>query len=326
MNKVKLSPKPILVRNLLLIEGITRSGKFLVGNILDGLERVEHYQYAAILEHLPYMLKMRIISEEVAVSFLQNTVDEYSCHQLIGRNMNFRVSDLSSLARSPRLAEYRKRMTATIDALQIIKNFTEGNFYNPFIVHEGMPNINLFFKAYPQIQIISIQRHPVDLIHSWYSRGLGEKEVSDPLSFQPCLEVSRVSVPWYLTPVARNYYKMPRIDRVIFAIKNLYDLSCKMYGELSPKHKKQILFITFENLTQNSLTVVKQMAHFLQTEPVSAMSKILARERCPRLTNVEERGKRIEAIRKKSSEKLFKDMMHLATIYEQKGGELWLTR
>ena len=40
MNKIKVGQKAPLVENLLIIEGISRSGKFLLANILNGLEDI----------------------------------------------------------------------------------------------------------------------------------------------------------------------------------------------------------------------------------------------------------------------------------------------
>ena len=52
-NKIKLGRKEPLVKNLLLIEGISRAGKFLLANLLHGFRGIEPVQYYGLFRAYP---------------------------------------------------------------------------------------------------------------------------------------------------------------------------------------------------------------------------------------------------------------------------------
>lgn len=323
--KIGISQRRALVRSPLLIEGSSRSGKFLLGNILDGFQRVDHYQAVSILDHVPFLERFKLISKEAAVSFVQMAIDESAYHAQIGRNLNLKQSDKSSLHNSFEKSVYLKRMKSAGNA-EAIKNLKRANYYNPFIIHEGMPNIKIFFEAYPSVKIISIIRHPADIIHSWYLRGWGKRETTDALSFQPCITMAGKSIPWYAYRHLEGYVQLNRMDRVIRVVSSLFDMSIETFQTLAPQQQRQILFVTYEDLVVNTHDVLKQIAVFLKTKPSSIMSKILARECCPNKGANKNRSQKIKDLRKRASKKTFKSLLCFIERYEKHKENLFLAK
>ena len=313
---ITIAQKRTLVKNPILIEGITRAGKFLLGNILDGFDRVDHYKYVSLLEHLPFLERLGLISEEVAVSLLQVNIDENAYNMQIGRNLNLRSEDKSSLIRSFKKKEYIQR-TLMKDDTQAIDHLKKGNCYSVFIIHEGMPNIKIFFKSFPKLKIISLQRHPVDIIYSWDVRGWGKREMLDPLSLQPCIRIGRRAMPWYAYRVSERYPQLNQMDRVIKIIMSLFEMSSEAVRTLTAQQRKKILFITYEDLVINTFDVIEQIGVFLKTKPLSIMPKILKREHCPNREIHKNRKQKLQDIRGKASKKVFQSLMNLIGRYEE---------
>src|SRR3989344_7801208 len=108
--KINVGEKAPLVENLLIIEGITRSGKFLLANILSGIEEIEPVQYSGLLEQIPFLVSFGLIEQNTAKQLLRCEVDMRCYEMLIGRNLNYRLSDKSSIYNIP---NYRKFLART---------------------------------------------------------------------------------------------------------------------------------------------------------------------------------------------------------------------
>ena len=306
-----------LIKNLVLLEGHTRAGKFLLGKILDGFEKVEHFQYVGLMEQLPFLQRLGFMTRDAAVSLLKITVDENAYHLRLGRNLNFRHGDHSSLLNSFEMSRYLQRSFAA-DGNGLLKEMKEDGRHSVFIAHETLPNIDLFFEAFPKIKIISVQRHPVDIIYSWWKRQWCLREPYDPLYFQSCIKVGENSIPWFAYDWSAEYVRMSRpIDRIIKSVKKLEEMARVNYCLLSRKQQRRILFITHEQLIEDSWKTVDKIGKFLEINSTDFMGVILEREKCLRKIPIEQRQKKIEELRSKASKAMFKEMMTLSNVYEK---------
>ena len=127
--------------NPILLDGISRTGKFFLGKILCGLENIEYYQTLSIIEHIPYLNKLGCINDSAAISLLQINVDEHAYNMFIGRNINFRYGDASSVKNSLETELYESRAKKPIDNDAIRNKDSIKKRYSPFITHETFPNI-----------------------------------------------------------------------------------------------------------------------------------------------------------------------------------------
>jgi len=306
-----------LVKNLLLLEGHGRSGKFLLGNIVDGFERVEHYQYVSFLEHVSHLQMLGLIQENVAQYLLKLIVDKSAHNMMTGRDLNFRYSDKSSLHKSFDVGRYTERIYAKDSPKEIISNFVKENRLSVFVTHDMMTSLQLFLKTFKGLRVIRLIRHPIDLVHSWYLRKWCMREGKDPTSFQPCFILGNNSVPWHAFHWRNKYLKLPQMDRIIQSLKNLSLIVQKNYQSLTVTQRKKILVINYENLVENTDNVIERIGEFLNSVPLKHMPLILRREKCPVEISSTGREKKIDQIRKKASKKMFKIMMHLAKEYEK---------
>ena len=316
--KDHVDTKPLLVKNLLLIEGHTRAGKFFLGKILCGFDKIEHYQYESIIEVTGHLEMLKFIPRETAKFLLQLHIDECAYNIRVGRKLNFRLSDNSSLLNSFDMARYVRRAFEERPHHEVLSEFRHDGRYSTFVTHESMLNIKLYFETFPHLKVISIIRHPVDVIHSLYMKGWGKREGQDPISMGPCIATDNTSVPWYAFNWAKQYMKMAQMDRIIYMMKNLSILNQKGYQALSPKEKNRILIIKHENIIQKTDHIIKKIGNFLKVNPQKFMPNLLKREGCYRRILPEGREKKIREIKKKASKEIFEEMMALAQDYEKK--------
>lgn len=323
MNKRKVffvGEKP-LVKKLVLLDGFSRTGKFFVGKIVSNLKKMDYFQAVYALEQIPFFHRLNSITEDAAIALLRKIVDEHAYNIRIGRNLNFRYSDASSLYNSHEIDEYIRRSMnqfgeINLTADKIIDSFWKADRYSLFVVHEVLPNIQLFFKAYPALKIIELVRHPVDVIHSWYLRGWGRRFGADPLSFTPAANGNKGPVPWHAYDWRNEYEASCEADRVIKCIASLTEMCAQVYQSLSAKQKRQILFVRHENFVENTYAEIERICNFLNTELSGGMPVIMAREKCPGKISLSDRTRKIANLKKYSSKKAFALMIGLSKDYE----------
>ncbi|MDP3710335.1 MAG: sulfotransferase domain-containing protein [bacterium] len=304
MSKISVGKRKYLVENLLLLDGITRSGKFLLANIISSFSNIEPVQYYGLLEHIPFFEKFGLMDKDTSKELLQCEIDFHCYETLIGRNLNHRKTDKSSIYHNPQSQSYIQRSgEKNIDLL--LKNFHNKKPYSFFITHEILPHINIYLEAFPKIKIIVIERNAIDLVYSWWRRGIGTRIGNDPIMFQiPLRNNNGPAAPWYAQSWGKKYHSLSEVDRIIFSIKTLKELYQKAYRKLTSEQRKKILFIDYDNLLINPDKVTEAISSFLQLKKSSTEIKnVLKKEHLPNSGSIKTRSARTEELRTVASKK-----------------------
>ncbi len=307
---MRLSKKPPLVEKLLLVEGITRAGKFLLANILNGFEDIEPVQLYGLLEQIPMWANLGLIDKSIAKEILRLEIDTHCYEMLIGRNLNYRKSDKSSIFNIPCCQKYLARSEEK-DIDRIMEKYNKEKPFSFFVMHELMPNIRIYFETFPQLRVVSIKRDPIDLVSSWYKRGAGRRYGIDPKVFKTPFKGKNGSVPWFLP----QWNELSEIDRIILSIKRLNDMYEASYKSLPTKYKKKILFVLYEDILSSPKDIIKKLEKFLDKKSLPEMKLILKREKLPATEKLELRGKKLEEIKKIASKKYFNILLKLENKY-----------
>jgi len=311
LNKnITIGSKKPLVENLLVIEGISRSGKFLLSNVIAGIKDVEPVQYSAMLEQVPFLIGEKLMNKEAAKELIRCEIDLRCYETLIGRNLNQRSSDKSSIYNNPNYKNLLRR-TKDLNTNGLVEKFIKEKRYAHFILHESASQMSLFLEMFPKIKWINLQRKPIDLAYSWYKRGLGRRWGKDPLLFQiPFSNGKENTFPWFVLGHEKNYVKLNEMDRVILSLKLVIKKNKKIQENLSQDNRTNILIVNFEQLLADPRSVVQEICKFLKRPALKEMSKILRREDLPQIRAENEQIK-LNEIRKVASNKYFKELLDL---------------
>ena len=82
---------------IVIITGVSRSGKTLLGQLLGSMENVEHIDEPYLPLMLPVMWDKGLVDEDVAVMFFRAFTEELFNDMILLRTANFRPSDLSTI-------------------------------------------------------------------------------------------------------------------------------------------------------------------------------------------------------------------------------------
>ncbi len=292
-NKTQVGTRTSFVKKLLLVDGISRSGKFLMADLLNGFNGVEAVQYYGLLEHLPFLEKFGLIDYKTAQELLKCEIDTHAYEMAIGRNFNHRKSDKSSIYKNPKVKSFLQRPEQD-DLKKLLDEYKKADPYSFFVAHELIPNAKIYFDTFPHLKIVSLLRSPIELVDSWYRRGLTKRLGDDPTLFVIPFKKGKELYPWYAVGKEKEYATLLEMDRTIFAIERIMVLYKRGLKKLTKKERGQILFIRYEDILLKTSVELKKISVFLGKKQLPAMSAVLKRECLPSLDYM---GKREEKMR-----------------------------
>jgi len=294
MTYPEFSPRPRYVEEFLVVDGITRAGKFLLGNVVSAIERVEFLQPAPLLTQLPYLHRLGKIPTETAKALLRTEIDSRIHDRILGRNLNGRASDLSCVYRTPDRRRYLARAAAADDG-KLIARFLAEKRLPLFIAHDALGHASFFFEVFPRAKLLHMLRDPISLVESWRKRGWGKRFGADPKSMDHAFKSPRGPIPWYAVGWKKNYHSLGEIERIVRSLGAAMQLAKREHQALPPRLKARIAFASFEELTEDPRPTLERLYAFIGSAPTRHMKAALKRERLPRPV---ERDYRVALIRK----------------------------
>jgi hypothetical protein len=269
---MSLAKYKLLNEKILFLDGLTRAGKFLLGKIIGGFEGVEYFVYNPTIEHFFQLGGENIISKEDASAllsiYLNMTIYDYS----IGRTLNLRKSDSSSIFNSFEVNRYLRRVNKT-DGIDRIDEIVKNNRYSTFMVHECIQYYDIIKSVAPNSKVITIRRNPIDIAYSWYIRGWGDRFGVDPLSFVPAVKGKQIPIPTFAKNWGDKYKNMNNAERVVSSVLHLAKME---KANIEPHDLK--LTVYYENLITAPLSVVDDISAFLIKKPHKSISNIIKKE------------------------------------------------
>jgi hypothetical protein len=300
---------------MLFVDGISRSGKKLTCKVVSYLEGVDYFQYASLIENTAYLQALGHMELVEAARFIRFNIDEIIYNRAIGRNLNTRESDETSVTRSPDADVYFRRAKAP-DGQAAVDRFNAEGRSALFHTHSVLAFFDVLFEAYPTLRLIHVTRHPVDIAEDWLRRGWGERWGVDSLAFNITAETQAGVVPWYAVEWANAYQDMTPAERCIEAVVRLQEADARKLQSLDGTRKKQVHQFAFENLVTGPETVVKGLSKFVGAKPHGKMADLLESENCPAALPLKERRDNLKKLKSGSSDSVIARLLHAAGTYE----------
>ena len=304
------------IKNLVFVTGLTRSGKTLLMPIVSSMERVEHLAYNYLMEQVPMMHILGLISNEAAICLMRYAVDNMFYDLTIGRNLNLRFGDLTSVWKSTQPFRYLKRLFAK-EGNAALESIMQKNHFFLMQLHDAIWHIDIYCKSFPEMKMIHITRHPINMVHNWYGKGYGGDFFENPRNATLNIEWESKSLPYYAAGWEQAYLNMSEMDRIIHMIQRLEDNHRKKYNSLPEEERSKIKIIPFEKLVTDHKPILRDISEFLGTNLTRHTPRICKRERCPRKLFREDRGRELDKIKGLCSDDAFRILMSMSNEYEE---------
>jgi hypothetical protein len=297
--------------NIVIIDGLTRSGKFYLGKLMSGIKGLEYFISSSEIERIIIAGSTGITGKRDASALMALAVNEEVYNLAIGRNINLRPDDSSSILNSFEKKEYLVRQQGQSGWGAIKKNL-ESNRYSVFILHQSLQALEIIKGAITNPLIVNLRRHPVELAFSWVQRGWGHRYGSDPLAFEPVFQHADSLVPYFAIDWGDDYINGNEYDRVVKSIVHLTEKESSAIDN----NIGEFCHIYYDNLVCDPDREIKKICEFLKKEPHDSLSTLFKKE--TRDTNfISDRSKKENQIYSNIEDKIyFEKLMLLSKAYE----------
>ena len=304
-----------LIKKIVFIDGIPRSGKTAMATVLSSLHHSESIEFCNFLEQILPGLSLNSVNFGFAKSYTNKTFDELAYNKLIGRNSNFRPSDLTSVSnyRNPKL--YKKRLVKN-EGTGAIKELKKSKNFFPFVSHDLMSNINHLDKLGLSFKLIEMYRNPIDNVYSWYKRGVAKSFEKNSRIFTILLKAPNGRLcPWYIQEDYKEWFKFNDMEKCAYLVMKLINRSIKKQKNFP---KKNILTVNFENFVQSPNEELNKICRFLNTKITIETKYFLKNANIPRKVEDYKTTKKANEIKGKVSKSLFQKLILFEENYNNK--------
>jgi len=302
-----------IINDVVIIDGLTRSGKFYLGKLISGIDRLEYFVNNSEAERMLAISKAGTINAADVSSILAITLNEAIYNMAIGRNINMRHDDASSITNSHESKLYIDRQNYGVSGKDGLEAVIDQGRASVFIFHQSLRSINVVKGAVPEAKIINLRRHPIDLTYSWIKRGWGYRYGNDPLSFSPVYAHNGSTIPYFAFDWADEYISSNEHDRVIKSIVYLSEEEAMVIN----KKQHKICCVYYDNLVDNPEKEIDKICSFLDRTAHKNIERIIERETRDK-DFLAQRKEKLDYIRKDVSDTLFFErLLELGRKYEE---------
>ena len=298
-------------KKIILVTGMTRSGKTLLCPIISSLKNCEQFFFSTIVENISVMHYMKKINFNTSDYIIKKVINENIQDKLLGRNLNTKKNDFTSINNYKNKKIYLKRVSSTKN-----KNFENSNEFKknffPVLFHEALLNLNLLEKSLNKPKIINISRHPVDLILSWVKKKYGDQHYSTKTNTVCTYNYNSKQLPFFCLGIENDIMKQKTTeDRILLMIFNMNKIFKKNYYKT--KNKEKIILIKYDSFVSNPYKNLDYICKKFKLTKTNFLKDVLKEQKCPRSINLDKRNNDYKIIISKLSNKnkiIFKKMIH----------------
>jgi len=274
----KLIRDKYLTKNLLVLDGLTGTGKSMMAALLESYSRVEVGRFIYDVEYVSISEMLGAQRSDSAEALLGLIIDSKLYDNMISREINFRPSDLSSVLKIRTMSKYLKRLFYK-DGEVVAQRIKDENPIMLINTHQMLPAIDSLLKQFQgRVKVIEMERHPLYLLEHWVSYI--DMHGSSARDFTIWLEDSHSrAVPWFACEWVDEYWSLSKFDRAVLSIESLTKNIDKKYNSISNSVLKAI---PFEDFSLNTGCYVEELAAWIGTSTTKQTKNACTRQNLPR--------------------------------------------
>lgn len=277
---IKTTRKIEFPTKVLIIDGLPGCGKTMLSPIVSALDRVEKLTYAFEIENMCQLVDLGKMDEETAQTMVRIYTDLKLYNMMMGREVNFRMKDLSSVFMDGQPWRYVRRI------------FGPGDETVPDRVAQQRPILHLtthqlltighpVFKALQErLLLVDVVRHPLYMIKQ---QALNmEKLIADVRFFNVHFEYKGKEIPCWTKGWEDIFLNSNSVEKAVYSIVRMIQKTQISRDSLPPELRKNILTVPFEDFVLSPWGYMEAITSRLETKIIPATLKMMRKQRVPR--------------------------------------------
>jgi hypothetical protein len=280
-----------IASQVLFLDGISGTGKTMMGAILSTFDRIEIQRLEHIYEYVCALHFLDRIEDDAAESLIRMYVDLACYNLMIGREVNFRWKDLSGVLANPRAWRYFLRLFQP-DGAAAVDRIKASHPIVQIVSHQVLGIAQPLFSALGRrLTIVEMVRHPLYLLEHWSSfmDWIGR----DPRDFTIWIRHGDSHLPWFALGWEERFSSGSPMDRAIYCIQWLNERMEDTLARLSETERKQVLVIPFERFVVDAWPFIRDLESLLEVKATSSTRRELRKQKVPRRLTTDGRDRAI---------------------------------
>ena len=281
---VVLERPDYLDNKVLIVDGLVGGGKGLMSAITGSLPRVEMWLHKPNIDQLCAIKHMGEITSSGAEALLKSWFDEYFYCLSITRNLNIRLSDLSSISKDSRPLRYLARLFKSCgpEAYERVKS--EKMVLNIMTHSNTAYSEPIFNSLGSRLVYVRLVRSPmteylINHLARWSKRWGDEPDgmIMHSLKTKP-----NDRVPFYMLGRESEFIKANFIEKAVLLMDEWQHSGDKFIDNIEKKTEARIIEIPFEKFVFEPLPYINKIAKALNTAPDKVTIKTMKKQKVPR--------------------------------------------
>lgn len=277
MIKLAHSSAELLCKKLVVVDGIPGCGKTMLSRILSSLSTVEKISYSLEIQDYCHLFDFDLLSLENSGQSIRTQLNYLLYNQMMGRNTNYRYSDISSVFQNLNKIANIKRLFSKGDECIPERIAKEKPIFH--LATHGVAAISQpLFEAMPSDSLfINMLRHPLFLLRQniWNMTNL----INDQRSFWIYYLHENKSYPYFYKDNESLFINSNPKEKAIYFIEWFVNKQKNNYRMLNDKRYCEI---TFESLVFSPNEHIENICKRLDITTTVHTKRILRKEKIPR--------------------------------------------
>ncbi len=273
----------ILLQQLVLVDGQPGSGKAVIDTAVTSMDRVELLQFSFHIERVCALRDLGKITSDGAESMIKLEADLVQYDTMMSRNLNFRVSDQSSVFKDPEFWVYIKRFFSKGNKLIPEKIKKEKPILH-FMTHSLLGFSEPIFNSFgDRVVVIEVVRHPLSMLEQQTHYN---EEWSTPegmiRQMDTYYKFKDDQVPFWAKGFEELYLKSNPVERAIYVMHHQIEKVEAFKNKFKEIYGSQCITIPFEKFVIDPWPYLEKIEVLLKTKMTRKTKKMLKKARVPR--------------------------------------------
>ena len=275
-----ISRKAHLAEKIVFVDGLPGCGKTLFSTLIASMDRVELLSYTYEVEHICALYYLDKIPIDAAKAMVSMQTDLKIYNTMMGRDVNFRPTDLSSVFKNHNPSRYLQRLFGPGDE-KVPEMIQQENPILNLAVHNLLSYSEPIWQALrDRCVFIEIVRHPLYMVRQ---QALNMSHLlGDVRNFEVNYAHKGFDLPYYIHGWEKDYLNSNPMERTIYLIDKLTHRTNIARKKLKEEYQAKIITIPFELFVLNPEPWMQKIADVLGTNILDSTRKVMSEQNVPR--------------------------------------------
>ena len=278
--EIKVIRQKQLTEKIVIVDGQPGCGKTMLSPIITTFQRVELLSYAFEVEFICRLFHLNKIDSDAAIAMVRMLVDHKLYQTMMGRDTNFRYSDLSSVFQDANPWRYFQRIFQKGD-LEIPKRIINEKPILNLTTHDLLSMSEpILYGLGEEVVFVEVVRHPLYMVRQQQLNM--ERLVDNARDIQINIEYQGRQLPYFSQGWEEKFIKANSMEQAVYCIEKTTMATNQKRKMWKERNQRSILTIPFEKFVIDPWPYLKEIEEKLETKIGRRTNKIMKKQNVPR--------------------------------------------